>query len=127
MSQSDKEFHSRVAPIYTFVPKENEVEFLLEKTNEENGGRMERMWQVLRLKGGSASGNSKQEKAGSESSNPIALSGIIGKNRLQRSSNPPLCQGWGDQPKRDHERKLSWRVLEGLKGRRGRCPLTQFC
>ncbi|GFT43995.1 hypothetical protein NPIL_373761 [Nephila pilipes] len=57
-------------------------------------------------------GNGKQEKAGSESSNPIALPGIIGKNRFQ-SFLHPLRR---DQPKRDEERKLSCRVSRVWQG-----------
>ncbi|GFY68208.1 hypothetical protein TNIN_22071 [Trichonephila inaurata madagascariensis] len=72
---------------------------------EEEVGWIERMCRLKALEGWFG-GNGKQEKAGSESSNPIGLPGLIGKNRFQ-SFLHPLRR---DQPKRDKERKLSWRV-----------------
>ncbi|GFR18504.1 hypothetical protein TNCT_485641 [Trichonephila clavata] len=76
-----------------------------EKEEEENVGWIERMCRLKTLEGWFG-GNGKQEKAGSESSNPIGLPGLIGKNRFQSFLHPLR----GDQPKRDKERKLSWRV-----------------
>ncbi|GFT72028.1 hypothetical protein TNCV_2516491 [Trichonephila clavipes] len=76
-----------------------------EEKEEEEVGWIERMCRLKALEGWFG-GNGKQEKAGSESSNPIGLPGLIGKNRFQ-SFLHPLRR---DQPKRDKERKLSWRV-----------------
>ncbi|GIY50433.1 hypothetical protein CDAR_454681 [Caerostris darwini] len=77
---------------------------------------MKRMCQIFRDRDG---GNSKQEKEGFRRV-PIQL-------LCRESSGFEVSGEGGDQPKRDLEGKLSWRLFECLGGQRGDVgPSTSF-